>query len=160
MIVRKGNRQNLTNLECYADAVSRALERASTDYDRIKGVCEAVNEMPGVGDFFAWQITCDLLESGALLLGDGRAITSTSYCRLGPGAISGLERILTGCVGIGRGGILWRNEYCGGGVCGGREEDAHALTVALAEVFEAVVEVLGGGRERQPKGMRMDAKVR
>ncbi|GMH64686.1 hypothetical protein TrRE_jg6842 [Triparma retinervis] len=158
MKVRKGGKQNLTNLECYADGVSKALEKGSTDDDRIKGVCEAINEMPGIGDFFAWQITCDLMESRVLTLGDGRVISSSSYCRLGPGAISGLERILTGRVGIGRGGILWRDEYCGGGVCGGRELSVHALTSALAEAFDAVMEVLGGKGGGQPRGVKMDAK--
>jgi len=112
-----------TSLDWYAEGIEKAMRDGKTDYDKVKGVCNKVNEMPGIGDFFAWQITCDLLESSVLYTPpNDRIVRSTDYCRLGPGAISGLERILTGKVGVWRGSILWREAYCGSEVCGSREE--------------------------------------
>jgi hypothetical protein len=37
--------------------------------------------LKGVGDFFSWQIACDLMESRAIPKCD-----STDFCALGPGA--------------------------------------------------------------------------
>ena len=54
----------------------------------IKDCQNALLKMPNVGDFFAWQILCDLLESR--LLGEN---TDNQWATLGPGAKNGLRRI-------------------------------------------------------------------
>mmetsp|Transcript_13492 Transcript_13492/g.27524 ORF Transcript_13492/g.27524 Transcript_13492/m.27524 type:complete len:646 (+) Transcript_13492:156-2093(+) len=182
---RKVKSQTIMNIEAFVESIQKVLMHEGADYDRIKGVCEIVNQMPGIGTFFAWQITCDLLESSVLLVPQtNRVLRTTPFCQLGPGAISGLERILTGLVSAGstRGGILWRSVYCGAGVCGSRDEDVHALIATLTAVFESVANVLveqnekGRGekeenaaaavaaanissrKSRQPRGLTIDAK--
>jgi hypothetical protein len=49
----------------------------------LEGCFRAVSSggLKGVGDFFSWQITCDLMESGCLSKCD-----YTDFCALGPGA--------------------------------------------------------------------------
>jgi hypothetical protein len=49
----------------------------------LKGCFQAIskNGLKGVGDFFSWQITCDLMESRCL-----PKCTASDFCALGPGA--------------------------------------------------------------------------
>ena len=53
-------------------------------------------KIPNVGDFFSWQILCDLLESKILGLN-----TDDQWACLGPGAKNGLRRIF--CLGTSKG---------------------------------------------------------
>ena len=65
------------------EAVARELCKAP-DLQTCKKACM---KLPGVGSFFAWQILCDLDESGCL------AFQKDSFCELGPGAKQGLDLI-------------------------------------------------------------------
>lgn len=47
----------------------------------LEGCFWAVKQIPNVNDFFAWQITCDLLESQCL-----GPCTENDWVHLGPGA--------------------------------------------------------------------------
>ena len=63
-------------------------------------MCQAILlRIPNVGDFFAWQILCDLLESKVL-----GSNTDNQWACLGPGAKNGLRRIF--CLETTRGELL------------------------------------------------------
>ena len=69
------------NLEKLTGKIVQAAERRSA-----KGVFEVVNSIPGVGNFFAYQILCDLTESRML-----GSIKDNQWTKLGPGAQMGLR---------------------------------------------------------------------
>ena len=49
-----------------------------------------IQQLPNIGPFFAWQITCDLMECGVL---KGCDEDTSDYVKLGPGAKGGLKVI-------------------------------------------------------------------
>lgn len=53
-----------------------------------KGVFEVLNSVQGCGNFFAWQILCDLTESRVL-----GAVTDNQWTKLGPGAQMGIRMV-------------------------------------------------------------------
>lgn len=55
----------------------------------LREVISTLKRIPGIGDFFAWQITCDLMESGML----GRCEDRARWAHLGPGALIGLRLV-------------------------------------------------------------------
>jgi len=62
-LMRKGRgKDRRTLMEVLADDVACILAD-SGNADKLKSVCKRVQEIEGVGPFFAWQITCDLMES-------------------------------------------------------------------------------------------------
>jgi len=63
----------------------------SVDLEACFGV---IKSLSGVGEFFAWQILCDLLEARALP--PHLALDENSFCQLGPGARNGLAAIYGG----------------------------------------------------------------
>ena len=71
----------------------------------VKMCQDVILEIPNVGDFFAWQILCDLLESKIL----GK-ITDNQWACLGPGAKNGLRRIFKLETNRGK-GILKTSSY-------------------------------------------------
>lgn len=56
----------------------------------IKGCTDAIQQLFNIGCFYAWQVTCDLMESGVIR--DCKASTF-DWVRLGPGAMQGLKQI-------------------------------------------------------------------
>ena len=74
------------NLGDIAAKVVRGAEARS-----LRRVLEAIQSIPNVGGFFAWQILCDLLEARVL----GKCCDN-QWTILGPGAKNGLGRIFGG----------------------------------------------------------------
>uniref|UniRef100_A0A6S8VZA2 5-hmdU DNA kinase helical domain-containing protein n=1 Tax=Ditylum brightwellii TaxID=49249 RepID=A0A6S8VZA2_9STRA len=54
----------------------------------VKGCFEAIQKINNVGKFFAWQVTCDLLESNNLFM-----CCEDDWVELGPGALAGIQLI-------------------------------------------------------------------
>jgi hypothetical protein len=46
----------------------------------------AIQKLPGIGPFVAWQIACDLQESGCIAFQEVHHDIDYQYCELGPGA--------------------------------------------------------------------------
>lgn len=69
--LKQATAKNSKMLEKVCDAISNA--------EGSKDCIEALQKLPGVGTFFAWQILCDLQESRCVHFEDG-------YSLLGPGA--------------------------------------------------------------------------
>mmetsp|Transcript_29553 Transcript_29553/g.88371 ORF Transcript_29553/g.88371 Transcript_29553/m.88371 type:complete len:278 (-) Transcript_29553:46-879(-) len=65
-------------------------ERIFAQRDDVEAVFEGVQGLDNVGPFLAWQVVCDLLESGVLVA------CEDEWCMLGPGAKKGLQR----CFGV------------------------------------------------------------
>jgi alpha-glutamyl/putrescinyl thymine pyrophosphorylase clade 1 len=69
----------------------------TTNGDRLfqhhKDCCGALKELPGVGNFFAWQIFSDLQEAGCIAVHPLSNPGSAPYVLLGPGASRGLHHI-------------------------------------------------------------------
>jgi len=61
--------------------ITAAVLKHSND---LKKCTEALQEVPGVGEFFAWQVTCDLLESRIL------SADENNWVLMGPGSKMGL----------------------------------------------------------------------
>ena len=77
---------------CEESQKSEIHQVANKIYDAgssLEKVFKIVKSLPGIGQFFAWQITCDLKE--AKCLGDN--VNENDFCELGPGAINGLALI-------------------------------------------------------------------
>jgi hypothetical protein len=55
----------------------------------LNGVVKAFETIPGVGTFFGWQLTCDMLEGGRL----DRVQDADKWVHLGPGAWNALKLI-------------------------------------------------------------------
>jgi hypothetical protein len=55
----------------------------------LSGVVKALETIPGVGTFFGWQITCDLMEGNRL----DRVTDADKWVHLGPGAWNALKLI-------------------------------------------------------------------
>ena len=55
----------------------------------LRGVFHVLLSIPNVGDFFSYQITCDLLEAKVL----GKKISDDQWTCLGPGAKNGLKKL-------------------------------------------------------------------
>jgi hypothetical protein len=70
-----------TDLDKYCARLRKSKNMESCFYE--------VKKLPNVGNFFAWQIMCDLIESRAL----PQAFGEHEWVALGPGARAGLERI-------------------------------------------------------------------
>ena len=51
-------------------------------------IFDELTQVPYIGKFYAWQLSCDLLESGVLF-----SYTFGDFCVLGPGALNGLRII-------------------------------------------------------------------
>ena len=51
-----------------------------------------IQKQPNVGEFYAWQVTCDLMESGVI---KGCEEASSDWVQLGPGASNGLKYIFS-----------------------------------------------------------------
>lgn len=82
------NAHQTMGLERYARTIEvvRSMNLADLPRDPRELYCE-MRELENVGNFFAWQIVCDMLESKLLSSGEN------SFVVLGPGAKRGLERI-------------------------------------------------------------------
>ena len=52
----------------------------------LRGAFTVLAGLPNIGPFFAWQVLCDVFESGALGVVDENA-----WCQLGPGAAAGID---------------------------------------------------------------------
>lgn len=76
----------VSNEGCYLKSLVEILDRKARigGHDGVKGVFQIIRTLKNVGNFFAWQITCDLLESKVLY-----SCTEDDWAQLGPGAISG-----------------------------------------------------------------------
>jgi hypothetical protein len=81
-----------SNLDDLASDIEEILETADPA-TKLEQVCVRLRKMKGVGNFLSWQMTSDLLESGVL-----PGCTEEDWMEMGPGAISGLERIFLGKV--------------------------------------------------------------
>ena len=74
--------QNLSQLK-------KDSEKKGTPFD-LKSAFETIkNSYKNVGSFFAWQILCDVMESGAL----GSTVDENFWCQLGPGGKQGIRCI-------------------------------------------------------------------
>lgn len=62
---------------------------AVLDAGSLEAVCRQLTTIPNVGRFFAWQVTCDLVESDAL----PRYSDSDTWAMLGPGAVNGARLV-------------------------------------------------------------------
>jgi hypothetical protein len=56
----------------------------------LKRCTQSIQQIPNIGPFFAWQVTCDLMECGIL---KGVDEDTSNYVQLGPGAKRGLKII-------------------------------------------------------------------
>ena len=77
-VIEKDIRKLAAKIASYADKRS------------LKGVNAVLLSIKGVGNFFAWQILCDLLEARILGLN-----CDNQWISLGPGAKYGLRRLFT-----------------------------------------------------------------
>lgn len=82
---------------CYAATVSYLEDSglfdvscAVLDAGTLEAVCRQLTTIPNVGRFFAWQVTCDLVESDAL----PRYGDSDTWAMLGPGAVNGAKLVV------------------------------------------------------------------
>ena len=64
----------------------KRLRAAGTDHSRAH---KELMKLPGVGDFFAWQVLCDLIECRTVPTNPAAG----GWCAPGPGARAGLEKI-------------------------------------------------------------------
>lgn len=55
----------------------------------LKAICKIFMRFSNVKEFYAWQITCDLMESGMISCDDN----TSDYVLLGPGACAGLDLV-------------------------------------------------------------------
>jgi hypothetical protein len=76
-------------LEALWDPYLFEVALAVHEADTLRQVCKAVATIPNVGPFFAWQIVCDLLESGVLPTYDD----AETFTVLGPGALAGARLV-------------------------------------------------------------------
>ncbi len=103
LIAKQGGRLGITNIE----AIARDIELICVDDDvgKVERIFSRIRVVQGCGDFFSWQITCDLLESHVL-----PGLDEDEWMKFGPGAISGMERVFIGKVskGSSRGEMLYK----------------------------------------------------
>ena len=71
-----------------SDGVTKGLADDVRDAAKLQDVVKAMERIPGVGTFFGWQITCDLMESGRL-----NVVDADAWVHLGPGAWNALKLI-------------------------------------------------------------------
>lgn len=72
----------LNKLPKQLDDICSEIENAS----HLQCCWESLLRIKGVGPFFAWQIICDVVESGVL----SSSLTEEQWCKLGPGAKNGI----------------------------------------------------------------------
>jgi len=75
-------KDTLNKLPKQLDDICVEIENASN----LQFCWKALLQIGGVGLFFTWQITCDLVESGVL----PPSLTEDQWCELGPGAKNGI----------------------------------------------------------------------
>jgi hypothetical protein len=68
--------------------------RVAGDEGLLEKCTKIIQLLPNVGNFYAWQITCDLMESGII---QGCKEATSDWVQLGPGAEHGLAYIFTDC---------------------------------------------------------------
>jgi len=62
------------------------------DEGNLEKCTKSIQNLPNVGEFYAWQVTCDLMESGVI---KGCEEASSDWVQLGPGASNGLKYIFS-----------------------------------------------------------------